>query len=51
MGEPDGLPRDSAINLDHLQTVSRGRLEGVIATLSSGKMREVRTALLFALGF
>ena len=51
IGEPDGLPRDGAINLDHLQTVSRGRLEGVIATLSSGKMREVRTALLFALGF
>jgi mRNA interferase MazF len=51
IGEPDGLPRASAINLDHLQTVSRGRLEGLIATLSSGKMREVRTALLFALGF
>ena len=51
IGEPDGLPRASAINLDHLQTVSRGRLEGVIATLSSGKMREIRTALLFALGF
>ena len=51
IGEPDGLPRDSTINLDHLQTVSRARLEGVIATLSSRKMREVRTALLFALGF
>ena len=51
IGEPDGLPRASAINLDHLQTVSRGRLEGLIATLSSGKLREVRTALLFALGF
>ena len=51
VGEPDGLSRPSAVNLDHMQTVSRGRIEGLIATLSSGKMREVRTALLFALGF
>ncbi len=51
VGEPDGLPRSGAVNLDHLQTVSRGRVEDLIATLSSGKMREIRTALLFALGF
>jgi len=51
LGLADGLPRDCAVNLDHVQTVSRGRLGGLIATLPSQRMIEVRNALLFALGF
>lgn len=51
LGPPDGLPRECAVNLDHVQTVSGGRLGGLIATLSSRRMIEVRNALLFALGF
>ena len=51
LGPADGLPRECAMNLDHLQTVSKSRLGGLIATLSSRRMIEVRTALLFALGF
>ena len=47
----DGFPRSSAINLDHVQTVARGKIEGLITTLAPSKMREIRTALLFALGF
>jgi mRNA interferase MazF len=47
----DGLPHECAINLDHVQTVSRARIGSVIATLSSRRMAEVRSALLFALGF
>jgi mRNA interferase MazF len=47
----DGMPRDCAINLDHVQTVSRGRLGGVVTTLGAKRMSEVRSALLFALGF
>jgi mRNA interferase MazF len=47
----DGLPRDCAVNLDHIQTVSRSRIGSVITTLSSSRMAEVRLALLFALGF
>ena len=47
----DGLPRACAINLDHVQTVSRARIGSVIATLPSSRMAEVRAALLFALGF
>ncbi len=39
----DGLPRDCAVNLDHMQTVSTGRVGAVITRLSA--------ALLFALGF
>jgi mRNA interferase MazF len=47
----DGMPRDCAVNLDHVQTVSRGKLGGVITTLGATKLAEVRSALLFALGF
>ncbi len=47
----DGMPRECAINLDHVQTVPRVNLGGVVATLGSRRMSEVRSALLFALGF
>ena len=47
----DGLPRDCAINLDHIQTVSRGRIGPLITKLSADKMFRLRAALLFALGF
>lgn len=51
LGEIDGMPRDCAINLDHVQTVSRGKLGGLLTTLTETRLREVRGALLFALGF
>ena len=47
----DGRPRGCAINLDHIQTVSSGRIGPLITRLNAGKMFLVRTALLFALGF
>ena len=47
----DGVPRDCAISLDHVQTVPKSRLGRVIATLPENRMAEVRSALLFALGF
>ncbi len=46
----DGLPRDCAVNLDHIQTVSRGKIGPVIATLGAEKMSRVLSSLLFALG-
>ena len=51
LGPNDGLPRECALNLDHVQTVSRARVGALIATLSTARMAEVRAALLFALGF
>ncbi|HEX9638720.1 MAG TPA: type II toxin-antitoxin system PemK/MazF family toxin [Acidobacteriota bacterium] len=39
------------VNLDHVQTVAKSRLGARITTLPSQRMREVRLALLFALGF
>ncbi|MCP3962507.1 MAG: type II toxin-antitoxin system PemK/MazF family toxin [bacterium] len=47
----DGMPRDCAVNLDHVQTVSREKIGALITRLESRKMEEVRRALLFALGF
>ncbi len=49
--ESDGMPSDCAINLYHLQTVPSSRMGRLIATLPDGRMADVRSALLFALGF
>jgi mRNA interferase MazF len=51
LSQVDGMPRDCAANLDHVQTVSRARIGSLIATVNARKMSEVRSALLFALGF
>ena len=51
LGAADGMPRECAVNLDHLQTVSRSRIGALITTLSPARMTEARSALLFALGF
>ena len=47
----DGMPRDCAVNLDHVQTVSKGKIGSLITTLSTIKMERVRSSLMFALGF
>lgn len=51
LGEADGLTRECAVNLDHIQTVARGRVGALIATLSPRRMAEIRSAMLFALGY
>ncbi len=51
LGKKDGLPKDCAVNLDHIQTVSKQKIGGLVATLDQEKMNELRSALLFALGF
>jgi len=50
LGREDGMPRACAINLDHIQTVSRGRTDSVITELSPARMQDLRRAILFALG-
>lgn len=50
LGEPDGMPRDCAINCDHLQTVSKAKIGAVITALGSRRMAEVSQAVQFALG-
>ena len=51
LAQSDGLPADSAVNLDHVQTVTKSKLGSLITTLNEEKMHNVRKALLFALGF
>ena len=45
----DDMPRDCAINFDHIQTVSKGKIGSLITTLSPKKLEQVREAILFAL--
>lgn len=49
LDEADGVSKECAINCDHLQTVAKGRIGSLIRTLSPARMREVRTAVAFAL--
>ena len=49
LSKQDGMRRDCAVNFDHIQTVSRGKIGSLITTLSSEKLREVRKSVLFAL--
>jgi len=50
VGEREGLKRDSAVNLDHVQTVERARLKRYIGRLGRYRMTEVCRALAIATG-
>lgn len=45
------MPRACSVNLDHVQTVAKGKLGALVTTRPMARMQEVRAALLFALGF
>ena len=45
----DGMAKDCAINFDHIQTVSKGKIGSVITKLSTDKLEQVRDAIQFAL--
>src|SRR6185295_17918164 len=49
LGDADGMPRDCAINFDHVQTVPQERLGALITTIDRRRWPEIRAALLFAL--
>lgn len=49
LSKSDGMPRDCAVNCDHLQTVSKGKIGSLITTLSPSKMTDVGYAVCFAL--
>lgn len=48
-GRRDGLPQESAIDLDDIQTVPLSRLEQLITALSAEKVAEIDVAIKFAL--
>jgi len=45
----DGVPRECAINFDHIQTVAKGKIGSLIATLPANKKSEIKEAISFAL--
>jgi mRNA interferase MazF len=47
----DGMRMICAVNLDNTQTVSKDNIGAFIAHISMNRMREIRTAIAFALGF
>lgn len=49
LSRSDGMPRNCAINCDHLQTVSKGKIGGLITSLPQAKMIDVGRAIRFAL--
>ena len=49
LSKVDGIPKDCAVNCDHLQTVSKGKIGALIASLPKTKMSEVGRAIRFAL--
>jgi mRNA interferase MazF len=50
VGVREGLKHESAVNLDHVQTVEQSRLEGYVGHLGVEKMRELCRALAVAAG-
>jgi mRNA interferase MazF len=49
LSKADGMPRDCAVNCDHLQTISKGRIGSLITALPPSKMIDVGHAIRFAL--
>lgn len=50
LGPDEGLKRESAANLDHVQTVERSRLVTFIRTVPPVKMRRICQPLAIATG-
>ena len=46
----DGMPRECAVNCDHIQTIAKAKVGALITTLSSDQLAELRRAIGFALG-
>ena len=49
LSKNDGMSKDCAINFDHIQTVSKGKIGSLITTLSPEKLKQGRDAILFAI--
>ena len=50
VGTEEGLKHESAVNLDHVQTVERARLVSFVGSLDHAQMRRVCRALAIATG-
>ena len=50
LSKQDGMMKNCAINLDQIQTVSKGKIGSIITTLQQEKLKQIRDAIQFALG-
>jgi len=51
LGPDDGLPRECAVNCDHLQTVAKAKIGPLITALSETKLRDLVDPVRFSLDF
>jgi mRNA interferase MazF len=51
LSEADGLLTECTVNCDNIQTIIKSKLGGYITHLAPEKLRELREAISFALGF
>jgi len=49
LSKQDGMIKDCAVNFDHIQTVSKGKIGSLITTLSADKLEHMSEAIQFAL--
>lgn len=49
LSSTEGMPRDCAINCDHIQTVAKAKVGKFISSMSSKQMAQVGKAISFAL--
>jgi len=49
--EDDGVSSECVVNTDNIQTIQKANLQALVTTLSQERMREVRAAIEFSLGF
>ena len=49
LSKQDGMKKECAINFDHIQPDSKGKIGSLITTLSAEKLEKVREAIQFAL--
>ena len=49
LNKVDGMPRECAVNCDHMQTVAKSKIGSLITSLSPARMRHIRAAIAFAI--
>lgn len=49
LSKSDGMPGECAINCDHIQTLSKGKIGALVTALSLAKLEELRRSVRFAL--
>jgi mRNA interferase MazF len=49
LSKHEGMKQDCAINLDHIQTVSKGKIGSLVAILPEEKLEQAGRAIMFAL--